>query len=155
MNNVVGTYIKINVRVDLSLLGVIETASSRVEATICLLLNLRDDHWNALSNYWHKSVYKHSLNDIISNKCVPGGSIVSELAIEELTCLSIYFIQISIDEQNQYSSVEELCYKDSVSDLRKHLRMCIISYPSYQEYRNFCQNLIDHHNDNCNAICCE
>ena len=92
MDLVLRTDIKVNVCVDLRLLGLVDGISGAREATVGPTKQSSDQHGDGLRDSRHDGRKCHGLNYIIADDGIPSWLIVAELAIEDVTKAWAYFL---------------------------------------------------------------
>lgn len=150
MHKVVGTTVEQLVLSHRGLLGDVWVV---LELLIELLLDLWDQESSSKGDVWHDRVDKHGLNDFHSDIGIPDWDVIivwtSDVLGDEIWLMLGH---VTVDNEEEQTSVEELGVEHSVSNRSELLRVCVLSYPSNERNNGVLEDQVDSNNDESNGL---
>lgn len=122
----------------------------------CSTIHLSLDEWDHFGGGQanprkDEGVDEHGLHNLGANVLVPALSVVIVSAIEELSnSLRKLLTQVSVDQDEKDTSVEELGDEDTVGDRRQSLTERVLSDPCDQGDNDLLQDQVESNNDRSN-----
>jgi hypothetical protein len=117
------------------------------------------DNWNSKAfysvDYWHDSVNDHCLEDCQAHIDVPFWSVILEGAVKELLQVmsnKVLIFQVSIDQQDQETGVEELSIEHTVGNQGLLFRFSVLTDPETELNDNSFENNVHSNNNKGNTL---